>query len=99
MTIEVCREADTIVMLATVALLAASTMRQRWTAFLWEFAFWGLSYYAGLWTTIRWPTWFMDLDVVFLIPVPGIAQVWFPMVVSLLIILVIALPCRGEKPR
>jgi hypothetical protein len=97
-TIEVCREAATMVMLATVALLAASTIRQRWAAFLWAFAFWDLSYYAGLWTTIRWPTSFMDLDVLFLIPVPWIAQVWFPMLVSLLTLLVIAFYslCRAE---
>jgi hypothetical protein len=95
--IEVCREAATMVMLATVALLAASTIRQRWAAFLWAFAFWDLSYYAGLWTTIRWPTSFMDLDVLFLIPVPWIAQVWFPMLVSLLTLLVIAFYSRGSS--
>ena len=89
-TIEVFREAATMVMLATVALLTASTIRQRWAAFLWAFAFWDLSYYAGVWATIRWPTSFMDLDVLFLIPVPWIAQVWFPMLVSLLTLLVIA---------
>ena len=88
-TIEVYRECATMVMLATVALLAASTIRRRWAAFLWAFAFWDLSYYAGLWMTIRWPTSFMDLDVLFLIPVPWIAQVWFPMLVSLLTLLVI----------
>jgi hypothetical protein len=98
-TIEVCREAATMVMLGTVALLAASTIRQSWAAFLWAFAFWDLSYYAGLWTAIRWPTSFMDLDVLFLIPVPWIAQVWFPMLVSLLTLLVIAWSCRGEQPR
>jgi hypothetical protein len=98
LTLEVCREAATMVMLATVALLAASTIRQRWVAFLWAFAFWDLSYYVGLWTTIRWPTSFMDLDVLFLIPVPWIAQVWFPMLVSLLTLLVIASYslCRAE---
>ncbi len=97
-TIEVCREAATMVMLATVALLAASTRPQRWAAFLWAFAFWDVSYYAGLWSTIRWPTSFMDLDVLFLIPVPWIAQVWFPVLVSLLTVLVIGLcSFRGER--
>jgi hypothetical protein len=76
--IEVCREAATMVMLTMVALLAAPTKRERWAAFLWAFAFWDLSYYAGLWAMIRWPTSLLDLDVLFLIPVPWIAQVWFP---------------------
>jgi hypothetical protein len=98
-TIEVCREAATIIMLLMVALLASSATRERWAAFLWAFAFWDLSYYAGLWTIIRWPTSFLDLDVLFLIPVPWIAQVWFPLLVSLLTVLVIAWSCRGEQPR
>jgi hypothetical protein len=95
-TIEVYREAATIIMLATVALLAAGTTRERWAAFLWAFAFWDLFYYVGLWTTIRWPTSLKDLDVLFLIPVLWIAQVWFPVLVSLLTLLVIAV-CRREQ--
>lgn len=92
-TIEVCREAATMIMLAAVSMLAASTTRRRWAAFLWAFAFWDLSYYAGLWAQIRWPISFIDLDVLFLIPVPWIAQVWFPVLVSLLTLLVIAFSC------
>jgi ABC-type transport system involved in multi-copper enzyme maturation permease subunit len=98
-TIEVCREAATMIMLAAVALLAASTWRPRWAAFLWAFAFWDLAYYAGLWATIRWPMSFKDLDVLFLIPVPWTAQVWFPILVSLLSLLVIALSCWREGRR
>jgi hypothetical protein len=95
-TIEVYREAATMIMLAAVGLLAASTTRARWAAFLWAFAFWDLFYYVGLWTTIRWPTSLKDLDVLFLIPVPWIAQVWFPVLVSVLTLLVIAV-CRREQ--
>ena len=90
-TIEVYREAATLIMLTTVALLAAGTTRERWAAFLWAFAFWDIFYYVGLWTTIRWPKSLKDLDVLFLIPVPWIAQVWFPVLVSLLTLSVIAL--------
>jgi len=84
-----------MVMLTMVALLAGSSGRERWAAFLWAFAIWDLSYYAGLWATIRWPTSLLDLDVLFLIPVPWIAQVWFPLLVSLMTILAIAWSCRG----
>jgi hypothetical protein len=45
-----------VIMLTIVALLAASTKRERRAAFLWAFAFWDISYYVGLWATIRWPT-------------------------------------------
>ena len=88
--IEVYREAATIVMLVSVALLAASKTSTRWAAFLWVFALWDIAYYAGLWATVRWPASLHDLDVLFLIPVPWIAQVWFPLLVSGLTVLAIA---------
>jgi len=95
LTIEVLREAATMVMLASVAILAAAKIRERVAAFLWAFAVWDLAYYVGLWATIRWPASLRDVDVLFLIPVPWIAQIWFPMVVSGLTILAIA-RCKGS---
>jgi hypothetical protein len=86
-----------MIMLTMVALLAGSTRRDRWAAFLWAFALWDISYYAGLWATIRWPTSLLDLDVLFLIPVPWIAQVWFPLLVSLMTIAVVAWSRRGKQ--
>jgi hypothetical protein len=89
--IELVREAATMVMLASVAILAGSNMRERWAAFLWAFAVWDIAYYAGLWATLRWPASFTDLDVLFLIPVPWVAQVWYPLLVSTLTLLALAL--------
>jgi hypothetical protein len=96
LTIELYREAATMVMLISAALLAASGTSARWAAFLWIFALWDIAYYAGLWATVRWPASLTDLDVLFLIPVPWIAQVWFPLLVSSLTVLAIALCGRGE---
>jgi hypothetical protein len=96
LTIELYREAATMVMLVSVALLAASRASARWAAFLWVFALWDIAYYAGLWVTVRWPASLTDLDVLFLIPVPWIAQVWFPLLVSGLTVLAIAVSCVGE---
>jgi hypothetical protein len=90
LTIEVMRESATMVMLVTVAMLAASRMRERWAYFLWAFAVWDIAYYAGLWTTVRWPSSFKELDVLFLIPEPWIAQVWYPLLVSALTMLAVA---------
>jgi hypothetical protein len=91
---EVLREGATIVMLVAIALLAASRARERWAIFLWTFALWDISYYAGLWATIRWPTSLKDLDVLFLIPVPWVAQVWFPLLVSALTLITVGLSRR-----
>ncbi len=96
LTIEVYREAATMIMLVSVTLLAASSTSARWAAFLWVFALWDIAYYAGLWLTVRWPASLTDLDVLFLIPVPWIAQVWFPLAVSSLTVIAIAL-CSCEQ--
>ena len=89
--IETCREAATMVMLISVALLVGSGVKQRWGAFLWTFALWDITYYAGLWATLRWPASLCNYDVLFLIPVPWYAQVWFPLLVSALSMLAVAL--------
>ena len=91
LTIEVLREAATLLMLIGVAGLAAPGTRERWAAFLWAFAIWDITYYAGLWATVRWPSSLKDLDVLFLIPVPWVAQVWFPVLVSGLTLVTISL--------
>jgi hypothetical protein len=95
--IEVYREAATMLMLVSVALLAAPTASARCIAFLWVFALWDIAYYAGLWATVRWPASLTDLDVLFLIPVPWVSQVWFPLLVSTLTVLAIALSAVGKN--
>ncbi len=87
--IEVLREAATMIMLGSVALLASAGGKERWGSFLWTFAVWDLTYYAALWATLRWPSSLKDIDVLFLIPVPWVAQIWFPVLVSALTLLAV----------
>jgi hypothetical protein len=87
--IEFFREAATMIMLLAVAFLAARTVRERWAVFLWAFATWDLFYYVFLWLTIRWPTTLTTPDVLFLIPTPWYAQVWFPVLVDVLVMMAI----------
>src|SRR5229473_2752465 len=84
LTLEVLREAATILMLLSVALLTSANSRDRAAVFLWTFALWDIVYYAALWATVRWPLSLRDPDVLFLIPVPWISPVWFPILVSAL---------------
>jgi hypothetical protein len=86
LTLEVLREASTIIMLAAVALLTTVKPRARVAIFLWTFAIWDIFYYVSLWATVRWPASIRDADVLFLIPVPWFSQVWFPLLVSTLAI-------------
>ena len=96
--IEAYREAATILMLAAVALLTVPRRRERWAIFLWCFALWDLVYYAGLWATLRWPASPGTPDILFLIPVPWVAQVWLPITVSLLTIAAVLAGTLRHKP-
>ena len=89
LAIEVIREVATIAMLVATALLSVRRTRERWARFLYVFALWDLSYYAGLWATIGWPTSLLTDDILFLIPVPWMSQVWYPVVVSGLSVLAV----------
>jgi len=71
LAIEFLREASTMVMLVTLALLSATGRLELWAMFLWVFAFWDLFYYAGLWLITRWPPALTAPDVLFLIPCRG----------------------------
>ena len=88
--VELIREAATMVMLIAIALITATRTRERWAAFLWAFAIWDATYYGFLWATIRWPGSLRDLDVLFLIPVPWLSQIWFPLLVSGLTLFAVA---------
>lgn len=88
--IEMTREAATIIMLVVIALLTGHTWIEKGVFFLWTFAFWDLFYYLSLYILIKWPPSMTTIDVLFLIPKPWIAPVWFPIGVSSLTIFVIA---------
>jgi hypothetical protein len=95
LTIEPFREAATVIMLVAVALLSATSRRERCAAFLWTFAAWDICYYVALWATVRWPPSLSAPDVLFLVPVPWLAPVWFPLLVSTLAIAAVLL-ARGR---
>jgi hypothetical protein len=88
--IEKTREIATIVMLLILALLVGETWLDTLIIFLWTFAFWDLFYYFSLYLLIKWPPKLTTIDVLFLIPRPWIAPVWFPIGVSSITIIVIA---------
>ena len=88
--IEMTREAATIIMLVVIAYLVGGSWPEKGIFFLWTFAFWDLFYYISLYILIKWPPTLKTIDVLFLIPVPWIAPVWFPIGVSSLTIIAVA---------
>jgi hypothetical protein len=97
LTLEVFREAATILMLLSVAFLSSPKSKVRAAVFLWAFAIWDIVYYAALWATVRWPLSLTDPDVLFLIPVPWFSPVWFPLLVSGLAVAAVLL--TRDRPR
>ena len=95
--VELFRETATMIMLASMAVLAVKSPRERWAVFLWTFAFWDIFYYVGLWATVRWPSSLLTPDVLFLIPVPWFSQVWFPILVSVLAMAVVLIARKIDK--
>jgi len=86
MAIEIGREAATLIMLLAVAMLAGTDRWERFLAFCLSFGVWDLFYYAWLWIFIRWPRSLLTWDVLFLIPVPWIAPVLAPVLVSVTLV-------------
>ena len=100
-TIEVGREAATLVMLAAVGWLAGRSSLERlaWTAV--AFGTWDVFYYVWLWAFVGWPSSPGTWDLLFLIPVPWTGPVWAPGAVSLALVgfgLATARRIRGGLP-
>ena len=87
--IEQTREVATILMLVTLAFLVGETWLDIMIVFLWTFAFWDLFYYLSLYLLIKWPSNFITIDVLFLIPHPWIAPVYIPIGISSITITII----------
>ena len=79
---EVYREAATIIMLVSVAALAGRGFLERFLLFAFCFGIWDIFYYVWLRALIGWPSSLLTWDVLFLIPVPWVAPVLAPVIVS-----------------
>ena len=78
--VEQLREAATIIMLVSLALLIGKNRWQKIFVFTFAFSVWDLIYYASLYFLINWPMSLFEWDVVFLIPFPWILPVWVPVI-------------------
>jgi hypothetical protein len=80
------REAATMVVLVTVALLAGRTVWQAIAYWLAAFGVWDIAYYGWLYVLLRWPSSPTTKDLLFLIPDEWWAPVWQPMAASAVMI-------------
>jgi hypothetical protein len=85
--IEIGREGATMVMLAAVGYLAATSLAGRIGAFAVAMGIWDIFYYVFLWLFAGWPSSPLAPDVLFLIPLPWWGPVLSPILVAGLIVL------------
>ena len=83
---ELLRELTTLLMILAVAMLAGSDRTDRFFVFALVFGVWDIVYYLGLWLLLDWPDSLFTWDVLFLIPVPWLAPVIFPLTIAVLLI-------------
>jgi len=91
MLTELLREAATLVMLVTVALLSARKAILRLAAFIYAFAIWDIFYYIFLRLLLGWPESLLTWDLLFLIPATWTGPVLAPVINSLTMILLAAM--------
>jgi hypothetical protein len=84
--IEIGREAATIIMLATVSLIAGSKWLHKIGYFFLSFGIWDIFYYIWLYIFIQWPESILEWDVLFLIPLPWWGPVIAPVLISIVLI-------------
>ena len=94
---EIGRELATIMMLVAAALLAGDRRWTRFGMFLVAFGVWDIFYYVWLKVLLDWPVSLVDWDMLFLIPIPWIAPVLAPVVISLIMITAGVLFVRAEE--
>ena len=85
-SVELWREASTLVMLATVGMLAGRTWRRRVGYSALAFGTWDIFYYLFLRIMSGWPRTLLDWDILFLLPLPWWGPVLAPVSIALVMI-------------
>ena len=84
--VELWREAATLVMLATLGLMAGRTWRRRVGYAALAFGVWDIFYYLFLRLISGWPRTLLDWDILFLLPLPWWGPVLAPVSIALVMI-------------
>jgi hypothetical protein len=84
--VELWREASTLVMLATLGMLAGRTWARRAGYAAIAFGAWDIFYYVFLRVMTGWPKTLLDWDILFLLPLPWWGPVLAPVSIAVLMI-------------
>src|SRR5688572_748369 len=94
--VELWREAATLVMIATLGMLAGRTWRSRAGYAALAFGAWDIFYYVFLRLISGWPRTLLDWDILFLLPLPWWGPVLAPVSIALLMIVWGTLATQSE---
>jgi len=83
---EVLREAATMIMLITIAMITFKQAISRFAVFIYAFAIWDILYYIFLYLLLKWPPTLLTWDILFLIPVTWVGPVLAPVINSMTMI-------------
>jgi hypothetical protein len=86
-SVELWREAATLVMIATLGVLAGRTWRRRAGYAALAFGAWDIFYYGFLRLISGWPRTLLDWDILFLLPLPWWGPVLAPFSIALVMVL------------
>src|SRR5215831_2661853 len=96
-SVELWREASTLVMIAALGVLAGRTWRRRAGYAAIAFGAWDIFYYVFLHLISGWPRTLMDWDILFLLPLPWWGPVLAPVSIALVMILWGTLATRSRE--
>jgi hypothetical protein len=80
--VELGREMATLIMLASVAMVAGRTGWERFAWFAYLFGVWDIVYYLGLKLMLNWPDSLLTWDILFLVPLIWVGPVLAPLLIS-----------------
>jgi hypothetical protein len=100
-TPELRREFAAMIMILAPAALITRKALERFAWFCFGFGVWDLFYYFWLKVLLDWPSDLATMDLLFLIPIPGVGPVWAPSVVSvgLIVLALLILYKRSKDPQ
>ena len=88
LVIELIREFATIIIMISLSALLSKKFWEGFAYFLIIFGIWDIFFYVWLKVSINWPDSLFTPDILFLIPIPWIAPVLSPILVSLVMIII-----------
>jgi len=97
-TVELLREAATVIMLLAIGAISGKTSVEKFGWFIYSFAIWDIFYYIFLKLLIGWPESLMTWDILFLIPATWTGPVVAPLINSITMIILAWLIISSKLP-